>query len=48
MYKLEQYVDGEWWTFGTYETVKAVAAAALELGRMRGVQINIKVTEVQE
>lgn len=48
MYKLEQYVDGEWWTWGTYKTAQALAESAFELGRMRGVQINIKVTEVQE
>ena len=48
MYKLEQYVDGEWWPLGTYSTVQGLATAAFELGRMRGVKINIKVTEVQE
>ena len=48
MYKLEKYVDGEWWPWGTYSTVHGLATAAFELGRMCGVQINIKVTEVQE
>ena len=48
MYKLEQYVDGEWWTWGTYKTAQALAESAFELGRMRGVRTNIRVTEVQE
>ena len=48
MYKLEQYVDGGWWTWGTYATVQALAEGAFEFGCMRGVRINIKVTEVQE
>lgn len=48
MYKLEQYVDGEWWTWGTYSTVQGLAESAFELGLMRGVRTNIRVTEVKE
>ena len=47
MYKLEQYVDGEWWPWGTYSTAQGLATAAFELGAITDID-QIKVTEVQE
>ena len=47
MYKLEQYVDGEWWPWGTYSTAQGLADAAFVLGATTDID-QIRVTEVQE
>ena len=47
MYKLEKYVDGEWWPLGTYRTAQGLATAAFVLGATTDID-QIRVTEVQE
>lgn len=46
-YKLEKYVEGEWWYHGAYRSVRRLAAAAFEIG-MGGWAEAIRVTEVPD
>ena len=45
-YRLEQYVDGEWYCWGTYGSVSRLVEAAFELGRIGVAQVRIAEAEV--
>lgn len=46
-YRLEQYVDGAWWPYGTYSSAEQLAKAAFALGSINCVT-RIRVVEVQD
>lgn len=46
-YRLEQYIGGEWWPFGTYSSAEQLAKAAFVLGSNSYVA-RIRVVEVQD
>ena len=45
-YKLERYVDGDWYEWGTFENVEELARASALLGRIGYQGAHIRVVNV--
>lgn len=47
-YVLSKLVDGEWWKYGTYDTVESLAQAVFYLGRNEHYVLDVKIEKTDE